>query len=369
LTSPRSRRSRWAAGLAGAVSLVLMALVFGSPSLHPAPHWAWRFDPHQLVGILTAHPLAFAAVAALEALQLPLRAWLWKYVLPRGVSGQPARYHAIALGALAQNVLPARVGELVRGLSLSRSCPGLGRARSLTTVVTSKLAELAALLTFVLLIPLSMPLSGPELAEFRHGAIIAAGVLVALIGLGALLTRARGRAHRIEAALRHLPGRLGCKLAGVVEELAHGVAACSSWRRAGAAYALALATVGAAVLAFQAGLWGVGAPHSFGAATVVLGAVSLGMSIPSSPSGLGVFHLVCLYALTALGVPAANAVAFGLAVHLIGTSVNIGLGLVSLLRGHESIGHLVDGQAPVALDVEPALALSPGSARPAPPPG
>ena len=112
--------------------------------------------------MLAARPWAFVLVAVLEGLQLPLRAWLWRYVLPRRISTQGARYHAIALGALAQNVLPARAGELVRGLSLSQHCPGLGRTRSLTTVATSKLAELAALLTFVALAPLTVDLASPS---------------------------------------------------------------------------------------------------------------------------------------------------------------------------------------------------------------
>ena len=319
----------------------MLALTFVKVQLHALPHLAWRFSPRDLWAVLAAHPLAFALLGAFEALQLPLRALLWRFVLPSGSTTQEARYHAVALGALAQNVLPARAGELVRGLSLSRHTPSLGRTRSLTTVATSKLAELAALLTFVALAPLTVDLSAPELAGFRRGAWVGGAVLVVLLGLMALVARLRGRTHRIEAALRHLPGTLGRKLAVGVEELAHGAGACGSLRRAGLAYLAAVATVGAAIVAFMFGLWGVGAPHSVGAATVVLGAVSLGMSIPSSPSGVGVFHLVCLYALTALGVAAASAAAFALATHLVGTLVNIALGMTALVRGRESLGALV----------------------------
>ncbi|MBS2032625.1 MAG: flippase-like domain-containing protein [Deltaproteobacteria bacterium] len=336
------------------ISVVMLVFTFGKVHLHPLSV-AWRFDPRELWAVLAARPWAFVLVGLLEGLQLPLRAWLWRYVLPKGTSTQGARYHAIALGALAQNVLPARAGELVRGLSLSQHCSGLGRTRSLTTVATSKLAELAALLTFVALAPLTVDLAKPELATFRHGAWVGGIVLVALVTLFVLLTRARGRAHHIESALRHLPGKLGCKLAVGIDELAHGAAAVGSLPRGLMAYLAALATVGIAVAAFMAGMWGVGAEHSFGAATVVLGAVSLGMSIPSSPSGVGVFHLVCVYAMTALGVEAPRAAAFALALHLVGTSVNIGMGLISLMRGHESLGAL-RGEQPKPVEVEPSVA-------------
>lgn len=325
----------------------MFALVFVKPHLHPSLSWSWRFPPGELWAVLRGHPLAFALFGLAEAVALPLRAWLWRYVLPRGIATQPQRYHAVALGALAQNVLPARAGELVRALALSRSAPGLGRTRSLTTVATSKLAELAALLTFVALAPLSIDLSSPGLSAFRRGAYVGGAALLALVGLAVLLTRARGRTHRIEAALRHLPGKLGKKLAVGIEELAHGASACGSAKRVGLAYLAALATVGAAVAAFMLALWGVGATHSFGAAVVVLGAVSLGMSLPSSPSGLGVYHFVCMYALTTLGVDPARAAAFALSTHLLGTSVNIGLGMLSLARGHESLQGLLRGEEPV----------------------
>ena len=353
MIAPHARRSQLGTFIALGISLAMLVLTFGKLHLHPSLSISWRFDPHELLGVLSGHPLAFALVAFFEALQLPLRAWLWKFVLPRGVSNQGQRYHAVALGALAQNIFPARAGELVRALSLSRSCQGLGRTRSLTTVATSKLAELAGLLTFVALLPLLIDLGSPALSTFRDGAWFGAALLFGLVGLAWALTHARGRTQRIEAALRHLPGKLGRKLATGIEELAHGAAACGSPKRVALAYLAGLGTVALAIAAFMAGLWGVGAPVSLASGTIVLGAVSLGMSIPSSPSGVGVFHLVCLYALTALGVDGARAAAFALAVHLVGTGVNIGLGLFSLVRGHESLGALTRGEP--AGRVEPQL--------------
>ena len=353
MIAPHARRSRLGTFIALGISAVMLTLTFIKVQLHASPHLAFRFDAHELGQILRAHPLAFVLFALAEALCLPLRALLWRFVLPRGIARQGARYHAIALGALAQNVLPARAGELVRALSLSRAVKGLGRTRSLTTVATSKLAELAALLTFIALAPLTVDLSSPALANFRRGAHVGMGVLLALVGLVVLVTRARGKTHRLENVLRHLPDKAGTKVAVFLEELAHGAAACGAVHRVLLAYAMALCTVGAAVLAFMCGLWGVGAPHSFGAATVVLGAVSLGMSLPSSPSGVGVYHLVCLYALTALGVDPARAAAFALATHLIGTGVNIGMGLTSLVRGHESLGGLMGGPPEPEPEVAP----------------
>jgi uncharacterized protein (TIRG00374 family) len=321
----------------------MLVLTFAKVELHRAPNvlahptLAWRFDPHQLLDALRTHPFAFVLFALAELSLIPLRAFQWGWVLPPGLSKQRDRTHAVALGGLAQNVLPARAGELVRALSLSQRCDSLGRTRSLATVLISKLAELAAMLTFVALAPLGLSAEVRRMSFLRHATWIGFAVLGALLALAWLLTRARGRMHRIEAAWRHWPLGLGRRLAVLLEELAHGAAACRSPSRMGGAYVFSLATVGMTIVAAACALRGVGAPGSLGTATVVMAAVNLGMSIPSSPSGVGIYHLVCLATLTALGHTAAQAAAFALSTHLISVFINVGIGLLSLWQSRTSL--------------------------------
>ena len=80
-------------------------------------------------------------------------------------------------------------------------------------------------------------------------------------------------------------------------------------------------------------LWGVSEPLSWSRAALLLGAISLGMSIPSAPSGVGVYHLVCVGTLGALGVDPIRAAAFALVTHLLSVVTHSGLGALELAVG------------------------------------
>jgi uncharacterized protein (TIRG00374 family) len=324
----------------------MLALTFLKFQLHPAFHVGWRFDPRGLWAVVRSHPWAFLAATVAEAAIIPLRALQWGWLLPPGQATLRERYHAVAVGSLARNILPANAGELVRGLALSRARPELGRTRALTTVATSKMGELAAVLTCVAVAPHLVQVQGALSTALTRGGEIGLLVLAGLVALALGLTRARGRIHRLEGLLRRLPGAVGRKLAVLLEELGHGAAACGSARRMFMAYLFSLPVLGASVVAYTFALGGVGAPMSVGVALVVQVVVSAGMSLPASPSGVGVYHLACIYALTSLGVGALPAAAFSLATHLIATGVNLGMGVVSLWGAHQSLGGLLQTQEP-----------------------
>src|SRR3989454_9108070 len=111
-----SRASRWAWVVGLAVTLALLA-------------WALHdIDPHELVGHLRrADPLLLLAAVALATLTFPLRTLRWQLIL-RDVGG--ARFplgplwHATAIGFMANNLLPARAGELARAYVAQQRLPG-----------------------------------------------------------------------------------------------------------------------------------------------------------------------------------------------------------------------------------------------------
>ena len=62
-----------------------------------------------------------------------------------------------------------------------------------------------------------------------------------------------------------------------------------------------------------------------------LAVVSLGLAVPSSPSGIGVYHFALAWALRLLGANAADAAAVAVLTHLGSVLVFVGAGLVSLV--------------------------------------
>ncbi|OGO40182.1 MAG: hypothetical protein A2Z04_03415 [Chloroflexi bacterium RBG_16_57_9] len=84
---------------------------------------------------------------------------------------------------------------------------------------------------------------------------------------------------------------------------------------------------------------------SWAAAAFVLCVAALGVSVPSSPGYIGVYHAAVVAGLAVFGVSGAEAVAYALVLHAVNYAVLIVLGVFSLWR--ESLS-LVDVQREVA---------------------
>jgi glycosyltransferase 2 family protein len=72
--------------------------------------------------IRAAHPAPLTLAAIIATLTFPLRLIRWRLLLPdRDGRRYPAAalWHAIALGFMANNILPLRAGELVRSYTAS----------------------------------------------------------------------------------------------------------------------------------------------------------------------------------------------------------------------------------------------------------
>jgi len=70
---------------------------------------------------------------------------------------------------------------------------------------------------------------------------------------------------------------------------------------------------------------------SFVAACLVLVALTIGISVPSTPGRIGVFQYICVLALAVFGVPQAVAFAYGVLLHGIVFLPTTLVGLISLV--------------------------------------
>ena len=159
---------------------------------------------------------------------------------------------------MANNLLPMRMGELVRTHFVGER-EGVSKTAALMTIFVERTFDALTLLLFIAATALFVPLGGlAQGFEERAGLpwpLLAAGMTVPFIGaFGALLLlahlpdRARSAAG---AAIRLAPQRLGTRLLGLVEMLLHGLAPLRSTRdRRAAAGALGadMAVRGGAVL-------------------------------------------------------------------------------------------------------------------------
>ena len=140
-------------------------------------------------------------------------------------------YPVVVVGYMANNLLPMRMGELVRTHFVGER-EGVSKTAALMTIFVERTFDALTLLLFIAATALFVPLGGlAQGFEERAGLpwpLLAAGMTVPFIGaFGALLLLAHlpDRARAVAgAAVRLAPQRLGTRLLGLAEMLLHGLA-------------------------------------------------------------------------------------------------------------------------------------------------
>jgi uncharacterized protein (TIRG00374 family) len=256
-----------------------------------------------------------AATLLLVPGQIILRTLRWRLLLPLRPDGQRPTVSRVMpvllVGYLGNLILPARLGEPARAYLLARR-EQIGFARVLGSVLLERVIDLASLALVAVFAALQS--GAPE--WIVRGMIVVAAVGFALTALlvasgiaraVAILARLLGtRAERVRAAITH---------AIHFGEGANG----GGWGPL--AIAVVLSTV---TWAFVAGTYwlsaqALGIDIRISASMLVAAVATLGTAIPSAPANIGTYEVATVVVLTALGVPAHEALAMALLTHAIVT--------------------------------------------------
>jgi uncharacterized protein (TIRG00374 family) len=294
--------------------------------------------------IAAARPGPLAGAVIVATLSFPLRLLRWRLLL-RDERGAPYRsaplWHAIALGFMANNLLPLRAGEVIRSFTAAR----LTQAR-FTTVISSVAVErifdaltVVALLAFALLtseLPSTVTVAGTSVTQLARAAGVAS--MVALL-LAVMVVSAPLAAERLIRRL--LPSaRLANRLVDLIEGIRQGLAVLRSPPRLAGVILWSLVIWLVNALAFYLGFAAFEIPVSYAGALLMQGLLVLGISVPSTPGFFGPFEAVIVAVLALYGVPGSLAFSYALAFHIT-TFVPITLlGLWSLTRTPEGFSLL-----------------------------
>ncbi len=293
-----------------------------------------------LAHLRAARPLPFLGAVLLATATFPLRTIRWRSLLQMNGTRLPfvPLWHATAIGFMANNLLPARAGEVARAYA----------ARRLTGVrFTAAMGSVAVERVFDGLVLVGLLTLGIALGGFAHGvtvggaalgrvATVAAVVFVAALGAAFWLVHWPAPALRVArwSAERLMPRRWAARAVDMLEGLLGGLDALKSPRR------FALVVVWSLVLWFvSAGSYWLACvaldlhvPAS--SALLLQGLVAFGVAIPSSPGFFGPFEAVTRATLGLYGVSATQAVTYAVAYHLAVFVPISALGLWSLSRAH-----------------------------------
>ncbi len=229
-------------------------------------------------------------------------------------------FGAMMVGYLANNILPARAGDLVRAYSLGKR-EDIAKSTALATVVVERVVDLMISLVLLGAAFLFTPL--PDWS--RNVGIVLA--LVSLAALGFLIALNRMGARLLQAVvrlLRFLPENVLKRIEGLGEGFIRGVAPMSDIPRVFKFLAMSsliwLLEVSITYLTARA----FDLPLGFAGSLFVLLIIAIGMAIPSAPGFIGTYEFFGVNALLLLGITGGEALGFLLVLHavtLLGTSI------------------------------------------------
>jgi uncharacterized membrane protein YbhN (UPF0104 family) len=209
----------------------------------------------------------------------------------------------VFIGYAANNVLPARLGEVVRAHVVGKSA-GIKRTVAFSSVLVERIFDGSAIV--VLLLIGAGELELPDWADQARSL----GIVLFSLALAAVLVV--GWTHTYWD--RYLPtNRIGDLARGLFEGVALAVRTPLTLFLV-LSTSLFIWTVEAFMFYWCAYAFGI--DLSFKGALFVMSIVNLGVLIPSSPGGLGLFQFFCVKSLEFFGVGHAQAIAYSVLVHL-----------------------------------------------------
>jgi glycosyltransferase 2 family protein len=276
------------------------------------------------------------AAVTIATITYPIRLVRWRLLL-RDADGGPLPagplWHAVAIGFMANNILPFRAGELVRLLAATR----LAGARFSAVLSSVAVERIFDGLTVVALLSLSLLASDlpPDVAvggmSLRH-ASQAAGLLgVAALAAALLVVAFPLAAERIVRRL--LPaGRLADRIVGLIEGIRHGLTVLRSPTLLAGTIIWSLVLWLTNALAFYVAFKAFGIPVGFVGALLLQGILVFGITVQLTPGFLGQFEAAIVAALALFRVPVALASSYAIAFHATTFVPIILLGAWSLAR-------------------------------------
>lgn len=252
-------------------------------------------------------PSAAATIASLF-----IRAMRWKLLLgPVKTIPIGSLFAATMIGAMGNNVLPARLGEVVRADAIGRR-EKVSRSASLATIVVERMIDLFTVLLFLGIVLLFAPL--PD--EIKTGGYTMLSLSVAALAfLLFLRIKTESALKLLRTICRPLPEKLQNRVERLMLSFVDGLEIITKGRHMPAITVLSVliwvSLTGAVLFMFMAFGWDL----PVHAGVVVMVATAFGVMIPAAPGFVGTYHVSCQLALTIYEVDRASALGYSIVLH------------------------------------------------------
>ena len=270
----------------------------------------------------TANPTWIAVMFVTMFLDVAARGARWRVLLsPIALIPYRRVLGYTYIGYLANNVLPARLGELVRSHSLGEK-EGVARTTVLGTVVVERVVDTVIVVAIAAVAVLVLSVRGMMTSAVLLGLAFAA-LLVIGLGLGVVAHRLPG-AERVAAYVARWP-----RLLALGRMLREGLAVVSRPRVLAGALAFSVVAWAASISTFLVAGQAVGIELTVAQGALLSSGVALATIVPSGPGYLGTFELTAVGICSLFGIDRDTAFAMALLVHVMILTVTSVGGVVS----------------------------------------
>jgi len=272
------------------------------------------------INILVIFPLALLLVIALLG-----RAYAWRTILKERITLTQS-FLIINAGYLVNTILPFRAGEIARVFLLLPA--GFGFWSAIPTIVTERIFDLGfALILFFIGLPFALDFSQDIQSLYLLAAGVGGGITVLI-----LLVKHRTKVFQWLERRTILGEGTRSRLIKFFDTILSSLETLSDPIQFGKTMIGMTFSWGISLL-FQYLLLKAFVPEAeFIMAVFAIGAVAIGISIPSSPGNIGLYEASITLALSAFGIDQSIAFSYALTSHLINLLVTTLFGSFGLVR-------------------------------------
>jgi uncharacterized protein (TIRG00374 family) len=243
-----------------------------------------------------------------------LRTYRWKYVInPIKKISTHSLFSGVAIGYMANNLLPARLGEFVRAYMMGKK-EGISKSATLATIVLERILDGLALLFFlgIIAVLFSLPL-------WIKQAGIAAGAFFLFLSafLILLLVKRTQGVQLIERFAGFFSAKLAKEAKRLLNLFLEGLAVVNHGKNIFMAFVFSVIIwlVEASTYYIVGLSFGINLPVYVSLLVVVI--VNIGILIPSAPGYIGAFEFFCISALAIFSIEQSVALSYAIVLHAV----------------------------------------------------
>jgi len=264
----------------------------------------------------------FLASALCATLIFPLRARRWKTILEPVAPNQPfgALWRSTAIGMMANNVLPARAGEIARAYALTRQT-NVPFATSIASLAVDRLFDMLVLLLlgvaafFDPAFPHEAKIGGQSIGHLAQGSVVFVLLLFAVLYALAFFPSQLVRIFELFA--RRVSPALEDRGKSALIKFSEGLSVLRTPGRFASVLAWTIAHWLLNAFAFWLGFKAVGIALPFTAALFLQALIAVGVALPSAPGFFGFFEKLAQVGLGIYGVGATQATSWAIGFHIL----------------------------------------------------